>query len=1067
VRIKGNLKNQRFRAARAIAVATTAHSLAGGIMSFNRNRGLRRAVALLCGVSTAAMSPMLLAQDQTGPDKNLDEVVVTGSRIARPNLESPVPVTTVTAEELFETGNTSVGDLLNDLPSLRSTFSQSNSSRFLGTTGLNLLDLRGLGTQRTLVLVNGRRHVGSDILSNAVSPDTNTFPTDLIERIDVVTGGNSAVYGSDAIAGVVNFVLKKDFQGLQFRGQGGQSSESDGGNYYGSVLAGTNFLDDRGNIAVNLEYAKQEAFFASDRSNLSHQGNFVAVDTDASGSDGVPDRLYYNDIRFASLHNGGNILFAPTAGAPCGRDSNPTAANPLGTPFSCSYIFRPDGSFTKQTGERIGIGPTGNFQGGDGSTNREGKALGIFPDLERVNVNVFGNLQITEAFNPFIEAKYIRTNSNRFGGPAFFQGSTIGAGVDLRERPRFDNPFLSTATQAQIQAARAEAGIAPATAATRLILRRNLLDLGGREEDATRETMRVVLGVGGEISENWGYEVAVNYGKFKEDTIVLGNLNQQRFLLAMDSVRDGAGVIRCRSQIDPAAAISLGQLLDDPTYADSQLAGDIAACVPLNPFGEGSITPEMDGYLTQDTTSVAQIKQFVASATVTGSSAGWFELPAGPIGVAFGIEHRTEDNDFEADELVSNGMTFYNALPPFHPPKFEVNEVFTELRVPLLKEITGIQELTLNAAGRYADYNGATGGVMAYNAGLDYAPIDGLRFRAGMARAVRAPNLVDLFSDQSQNFALVNDPCSQNFIGTGSSTRAANCAAAGIPSTYNFLYSSSLSFLSGGNPNLKEETSDSLTIGVVFQPSFLEGFTFSADYFDIDIDDVITAPAAQDILNACYDAPDLSNQFCGLFQRAGAGGAPTGEVPFQILEGTLQQTSLNYASSTSRGIDFEVSYNGNLGDVGKLGTRLVYTRTLQRDDFLDPAFPNLADQLLLELGDPKDAFNLNVDFSMDKLRFDYQMRYIGRMVVNFAEDFYEVNGDPPENEDWAYRRNFPAVMYHDVRAGFDFTDDINGYVGIDNVKNKVPPLGLTATGGGSGIYEARGRYFYMGVKWTL
>jgi outer membrane receptor protein involved in Fe transport len=1041
-------------------------------MFFHRKRGSSRATALFCGLTAAATSSIVSAQQATPTeDKNLDEVVVTGSRIARPNLESPVPVTTVSAAELYETGSTSVGDLLNDLPSLRSTFSQSNSSRFLGTTGLNLLDLRGLGTQRTLVLVNGRRHVGSDILSNAVSPDTNTFPTDLIERIDVVTGGNSSVYGSDAIAGVVNFVLKKDFQGLQFRGQGGESMHGDGGNYYGSVLAGTNFWDDRGNIAVNLEYAKQEAFFASDRTNLSHQGNFVAVDTDPSGSDGVPDRRYYNDIRFASLHNGGNILFAPSAAsglAPCGKDTVPTAAFPTGTPFSCSYIFRPDGSFTKQTGQRIGIGPTGNFNGGDGSTNREGKALGIYPDLERINFNVFGNLEITEAFKPFIEAKYIRTDSNRFGGPAFFQGSTIGAGVDLRERPRFDNPYLSAATQAQIQAARAEVGLAPATNATRLTLRRNLLDLGGREEDATRETTRVVLGVGGELGSNWSYEVAVNYGDFKEDTVVLGNLNVQRFLLAMDSARDGTGAIRCRSQIDTAAAVGIpGDLVTDPAYAAATLAGDISACVPMNPFGEGNITREMDDYLTQDTTSVAEIKEFVASATVSGSTAGWFSLPAGPIGIAFGIEHRTEQNDFEAEELVSSGLTFYNALPPFHPPKFEVNEVFTEFRVPVLKDITGFQELTLNAAARFADYKGATGGVFAYNYGLDYEPVNGVRLRAGVARAVRAPNLVDLYSLQSQNFALVNDPCSQNFIGTGSSTRAANCAAAGIPNTYNFLYSSSLSFLSGGNPDLKEETSDSLTIGLVFQPTFLEGFTLSADYFDIDIDGVITAPDAQDIMNACYDAPDLNNQFCGLFQRAGAGGAPTGEVAYQILEGTLQQTVLNYAKSTSRGIDFEVSYNHSLGEFGKVGSRLIYTRTLQRDDFLDPAFPNLADQVLLELGDPKDAFNFNLDYEIDRFRLGYQMRYIGRMVVNFAEDFYAVNGEPPENSDWAYRRDYPAVMYHDVRAGYDFTDDINAYMGVDNVKNKVPPLGLTATGAGSGIYEARGRYFYAGIKWKL
>src|SRR5689334_16287839 len=288
-------------------------------MSSHRTRGASRAMALLCGLSATMATSLAIAQEEKKPveEKTMEEVIVTGSRIARPNLESTVPVTTVTGEELFQTGGTSIGDLLNDLPALRSTFSQSNSSRFLGTTGLNLLDLRGLGTQRTLVLVNGRRHVGADILNNAVSPDTNTFPTDLIERIDVVTGGNSAVYGSDAIAGVVNFILKKDYEGVQFRGQGGQSSEGDAGNYFGSITAGTNFMDDRGNVALSVEYAKQDPFFASDRPGILKQGAFVVVDTDPAGlnlgSDLNPDRLYYNDVRSATIANGGNILFTNAA----------------------------------------------------------------------------------------------------------------------------------------------------------------------------------------------------------------------------------------------------------------------------------------------------------------------------------------------------------------------------------------------------------------------------------------------------------------------------------------------------------------------------------------------------------------------------------------------------------------------------------------------------------------------------------------------------------------------------------------------------------------------------------
>ncbi|MEJ0086092.1 MAG: TonB-dependent receptor [Pseudomonadota bacterium] len=785
-----------------------------------RYRGLRRALSLLCGVTAAATTSIVSAQSTPPDDAALDEVVVTGSRIARPNLESAVPVTTVSASELYETGSTSVGDLLNDLPALRSTFSQSNSSRFLGTTGLNLLDLRGLGTQRTLVLVNGRRHVGSDILGNAVSPDTNTFPTDLVERIDVVTGGNSAVYGSDAIAGVVNFILKKDFEGLQFRGQGGETtSEHDAGNYYASVLAGTNFWDDRGNIAANFEYAKQDPFFASDRENLARQGLFVVTDADGpdavDGSDGVPDRRYFSDVRSVTIANGGSILLATPMGgtaAPCGRDVT-------GAPFACSFLWQPDGSLVPQTGERIGLAPNGSFQGGNGTNNRERNALAIYPKLERYSFNVFGNLQVSEAFAPFIEAKYIRTESVRFGQPAFFQGSTIDGD---RERPRFDNPFITDANRATINAARVAQGLDPITdGSTPLIFRRNLLDFGNREEDATRETTRIVLGAGGQIGEGWNYEVSVNWGQFKEDTLVKNNLDSQKFGLAMDSVRDSSGQIVCRSQIDPDAAYGYGDNLDDPNteerepaalFADARLANDIANCVPMNPFGDGNITRQMHDYLTDDTTSVGKITEFVVNATVTGDSSAWFSLPAGPVGLAFGVEHRTEENSFQADPIVSNGLTFYNALTALQAPKFKVDEVFTEFRVPLLREKTGAKELTLNLAARYADYNGSTGGVLAYNGGLEYAPIEGLRFRAGIARAVRAPSLADLYTAQGQNFeAAPIDPCARDSRGNGSPTREANCAAAGIPADYNFLYTSSIEIVSGGNPELKEETSDSFT----------------------------------------------------------------------------------------------------------------------------------------------------------------------------------------------------------------------------------------------------------------
>lgn len=1026
---------------------------------------VRTGSAVAVTVMLMAMSPAAMSQEvkQPSQQESQPEVIVTGSRIARPNLESSVPITTVSGDDLSHNGDTSIGDLLNDLPGLRSTYSQSNSSRFLGTAGLNLLDLRGLGTQRTLVLVNGRRHVGGDILNNAVSPDINTFPTDLVDHVDVVTGGDSAIYGSDAISGVVNFVLKKDFQGLQLRGQGGKSAYNDAGNYYASLLAGTNFMDGRGNIAGNVEYAKQDPLFASGRPNLGHQGAFVVTGVDPpglfEGSDGIPDRHYFGDVHSTTIANGGLLLLAPTAaaGAPCGRDYH-------GQAFSCAYIFQPDGSLAPESGTRIGIAPNGNFDGGNGTSNRERQALGILPKLDRVSFNVFGHLTLSSAFEPFMEAKYVRTDSLSYTSPAFFQGTTLGG--DPRERPRFDDPFLTDAARAQINGVRGLVGLAPATDATRITLRRNLLDLGNRQEKATRETSRLVLGVQGKFADDWSYEVSLNYGRFDEHTRVLGNLDVQRFLLAMDATRDASGKIVCRSQIDPAAGVGYADFLDarGAALANALLPGDIAGCVPLNPFGDGSVTAAMRNYLTPETTSVGRITQFVQSASISGSSRRWFKLPGGPLGVAFGVEHRTEQNYFKADDLVSSGITFYNALPLFNPPTFEVKEVFGELRAPLLSNKILAEELTLNAAARYADYKGTTGGVFAHNYGLDWAPVESLRFRVGKARAVRAPNLSDLYSAQSQNFATVVDPCSARNIGTGSATRAANCAAAGIPAGYDYVYTQSLEIVSGGNSKLKAETSDSLTAGFVFTPTFLPGFSFSADYFDIKIDNVITAPAAQDILNACYDGVNLNNQFCNLFQRAGPGGGPRGEIPFQVIEGSLQQTVLNYAKRTARGIDFEMSYNHSFGSLGKFATRLVYTNTLQRDDFLNPADPGRADQILQELGDPEHAFNWSFDFAHGPLSLGYELRYIGKMVLNQAEDTFIVQGRAPQNADYADRRYYPSIIYHNVRAAYDFSDSINAYFGIDNLANKEPPLGLTGTGGGSGIYDVRGRFYYAGAQ---
>jgi outer membrane receptor protein involved in Fe transport len=1005
------------------------------------------------------------------------DITITGSRIRRPNLESTVPITSIGGEEFFQTGTTAIGDVLNELPALRSTFSQSNSTLSLGTAGLNLLDLRGLGTQRTLVLQNGRRHVGADILNFAASVDVNQIPTDLIERVDIVTGGNSAIYGSDAIAGVVNFVLKRDFEGLQVRGQAGISDQGDVGNRYISVLAGKNFAGGRGNIAINAEYSNQDQYFGGNRDLYRVPRGFITVDTDpasaVNGSDGNPDRVFYENTRSAAFSDAGHFLACCTTGPAPGA-------------YYIPYIFEPNGTLIPQTGTRVGIGPFGSFLNANrGSTFRDRGQLQLLPKIERITANLIGHFKISDALEPFVEAKYVRTKSRGtgFSGPAFMQlGSTFGS---PRERFFTDNPFLTDQAEGVIRGSLGDYytdfdgdrtpdyyegeytgpnGIDDIDEFGFTILK-NLIDLGVREEKAKRETYRIVAGLRGTFNDDWSYEVSANYGRFDEDTFVGGNLNVQRFLLAIDAVRAPNGNVVCRSTLDPAARVAL-ESAGDPAFAQSLLAGDVAACVPINLFGEGNVTEAARNYVLSDTNSKGRISQFVLNAFVSGDTSSFLNLPGGPVGFALGAEYRREKNFFRADPLVEAGITFYNALRTFDPPSFEVKEAFGEIRLPILADTPFFHQLTVTAAGRVADYKGRTGTVFAYNVGAEWAPVRDLRLRGNFSRAVRAPNLTELYATLGQNFAPgFTDPCSLQNIGNGTPTREANCRAAGVAPSFDFTYAQSLEFRSGGNPDLSEETSDSFTVGGVFQPRFLPGFSLSADYYDITVDDVITSPSAQQIIDACYDAESIENQFCGLFQRAGAGGGPRGEIPGRIIEGSLRAVPLNYAALKVRGLDIEAAYRRQIGNLGRLNARVNYTRVFQNDAFLDPQDPDQANQILFELGDPRDAVNFNADFKTGPFSFGYQLRYIGKMIAAAGqyEDYFSKQGRPPQNADYAEVVFNPAVFYHDFRLGIDVGKKFEFYMGVDNAFNRLPPFASQGIGSGSAIYNNIGRFFYAGA----
>ncbi|MDT9600017.1 TonB-dependent receptor domain-containing protein [Sphingosinicella rhizophila] len=1051
-------------------------------------------------------------QDATAAAADESEtIVVTGSRIRRPNLESSVPITSITGEDFIQTGDLNVGDTLNDLPQLRSTFAQNNPGLGVGIAGLNLLDLRGLGTARTLVLVNGRRHVAADILNNAVSPDINSIPSDLIERVDIVTGAQSSIYGSDAIAGVVNFILRRDYDGFQLRGNFGISDEGFGGNQYVSGMFGKNFAGGRGNVTVHGEYSRQDRVFGSQLPWLRSVDGFVVTDLDPAGldngSDGNPDRTFFRDIRSATINRYGLVAISQNAGVgpSCGTGIS-NGVTP-GTPYSCTYLFNPDGRLAPVTGDRVGSGPNGTFIGGNGQNGREDELLSIQPFLERYTFNALAHYEFSDAAEVFLEAKWGRVNARGSNAsPSFTQGQ--GTQFDTRERFRLDNPFLNPADSAFLADAILASGCNPSIATAcgtnqlltdaqrdaiadgsyRVVMGKQFLDVGIRDEEFKRDTYRIVAGLRGTFNDDWNYEVSANYGKFTEDTVTYGYLDRQKFLLSLDAgLNPTTGQIQCRAQFDPAAAFAYQSAALSPEQNaayQARLASDIASCVPYNPFGAPDNSAAAN-YFTYNARNKASLSQFVVSGFVSGDMSQLFELPGGPIRFAVGGEYRQEKADYINDPYIELAATNAVVVGRFDPPTFKVKEAFGEIQIPILKDTPFFEELTVTAAGRISDYNSAVGTVYAYNAGIDWAPVRDLRFRANYGRSVRAPNVAETGFPIVPNFApSFSDPCRGNAIGTGSATRAANCAAdlGALLPNLEALGTPSLPILSGSNPNLKEETSDSWTIGAVFQPRFIPGLSISADYFDITVNDVIVSLSAQDIADNCYDAPTLDNPFCGLFERfRGPGTGPFGENPGEILGNSLISAGVNFAKRVRRGIDVDAAYRTDLGSNLKLATNLIYVHNFQNSNFEDPARPDYEDVLLGELGDPKDEFRWDTDLTWGDFTFGYQLRYIGPMYLNTFEDFNSLGADrPPENADYASIRKFPAVFYHAIRFEWNIPnpagigESLRFYGGVDNLFDRHPPYGLSGTGtsgagqdratGNAAIYDVRGRTFYAGFR---
>ncbi len=981
--------------------------------SYTKNLG--RLAATVSILAITGVTPALAQEAETAPQEateaEADEeavIVVSGSRISRPNLETANPITSFDRESIVLSGRTNLTDFLTQSPALiGSSDSNSNagSNAGIGATGLNLLDLRNLGTNRTLVLIDGRRHVPSVPGSAAI--DVNSIPTDLVQRIDIVTGGASAIYGADGVSGVVNFITRRDFEGISVRGQIGVSQEGDAPNQFISVTAGTNFADDRGNITFNYEYNNEGRLEAFERErNLSVNRATFQRNPDDQDVDNpnVPDRIPLTDIRFFDSARAGGI----------------------DVDFDGIPDFLPDGSVF-DGGRFI---PNFFQQGGSGTPTAD--FIGdLLPQNSRHAFNGLFSYKITDNIRFFAEGKYVRNDSFSISQPSF----------DFFVLIQPDNPFLPAFAR---PFADANGGV---------LINRDNFDLGSRGEDIERETIRTVVGFDGDITDNAKFEISYVYGQSEAVNRRQANRFNDRFFAALDAVVNPAnGQITCRSNLNPAAE-------PDQPFSSSSFPGFISftpgansGCVPLNIFGEGAPSQAAIDFVTTTSTDTSKLTQNVVSGSISGDFGQLFELPGGPVGFALGAEYRRETSRSTPAPEDTAGSTFGNIIFPSNG-SYDVIEGFAELNAPLLKDVPFADELSVGAAIRFSDYS-TVGGTVTWKFDAVYAPIPDIKFRGTIAEAVRAPNIGELFDPASQTFEFITDPCDAGQLDNGTGTRTANCAAlltaAGVanPATFNDTNSASIGGFSQGNVNLREETAETVTLGVVIQPRFLPGFSVAVDAYDITLENAVNQVSAQQIADLCVDQPDINNVFCAAITRQ-VGGANAGRI-----DGFTVQPE-NVAAFSTRGIDFAVNYTTKIRSDDRLNLRVTggYLDELQ---FVGTPGADPTDSRGLP-GAPKWVVSGDATYTTGSFTLNYGINFFSE-TFRFGQLLREAQPDIVDPEFF----NIKAKWEHDIQASYDVDDQFSIYAGVNNLWNQEPDIAST-----SFPVSAVGRFFYVGFTSRL
>lgn len=959
------------------------------------------ATSVLCG----ALLPTVGAFAQTAPAPEtaaVEEIVVTGSRIARPDLVSSSPVAQVGEKELQQSGVVNTENLLNTLPQAVPGLTSTVNNGGNGTATVNL---RGLGSNRTLVLVDGKRQTPT---TQAGAVDLNLIPPALIKSIQVLSGGGSAVYGSDAISGVVNFIMKTDFEGVELSTGYQVSRDGEAPIYSASMTMGSNFADRKGNVVLSLGYNKREALTQGTRGGMLSTAwgdNATRTGFVPSGS-GSNEQGRINPFvagRFVTLpgvtNNAANsALFLPTGDVRLYNDATDT------------YNFAPV-NYIQTPQERFSVTTMGTYE--------------IKPGLTAYAKGNFTNSRIVTQLAP----TPIGTRTFRFtlDNNPFLSASAKNALNTLGSTTAYTIPSSSSWTAGTFTDVDTDGdGLFDVVTGS---FNRRLSEVGPRIQKYNFSGYQMQLGLKGDIEAiNGGFDVFYQYGNTNGSSSLLGDTSLARTQQALLLNATGTGCL------DPSGG-----------------------CVPINLFGQGNISQAAANFIKTRINSSQDYEQQYGGFNINGDTANMFSLPAGPIGFSVGGEYRSEEFAFEpSQDLATGNLTGFNASPPV-TGRFDVYEAYGELLVPILKDLPFIKNLDLELAGRSSDYTGQPKPVYTYKVAGTWKVYDDLLLRASYNKAIRAPSVGELYAPQSNGFPTATDNCSAR--GTPNAATRQACINSGVAANLVGVINANqqTQTLSGGNPNLRPEEGKTFTAGFAYTPSWLSNFSVTADYFSIEISDAIASfgGSASNVMNVCYGSVVNGNP-----------ASPYCQAIIRLANGSIDYVSLtnqNVATIKTEGFDVGVTYRTTLADLGlpewgSLTIRSLYTNTWEAtttpDEISSPI--KCADKFGTRCGNPTPRHKV-------RTAANWRMNQFGVNVVwNHLDD---VNDDAAA----VYTvERIGAKNYWDLSGDWELTDNVAFTAGVKNLtQEQYPILGGNASPSNSGYpatYDVLGRTYFINAR---